>query len=59
MSRSTKKGPVRIDEKLWKKVEKLDNAGKKRSHQDLGPRLHHHAQSLLATPSTSTTVGRT
>ena len=26
MSRSTKKGPF-IDEKLWKKVEKLDKAG--------------------------------
>ncbi len=28
MSRSTKKGPF-IDEKLWKKVEKLDKAGKR------------------------------
>ena len=30
MSRSTKKGPF-IDEKLWKKVRKLDEAGKKES----------------------------
>ncbi|MFT7617460.1 MAG: small subunit ribosomal protein S19 [Planctomycetota bacterium] len=30
MSRSTKKGPF-IDEKLWKKVEKLDHAGKRES----------------------------
>ncbi len=41
MSRSAKKGPY-VDEKLFRKVSKLNENRAKQPHQDLGADVHDH-----------------